>query len=216
LALFTGERSTPAHATTFQQSIYPTVGAAIGLVLGFVLAFGLIYAWNLFRTPYRQRNDALQLVDGIQKQYDAILDSVRFKLAFDSLVLDTGKTAQGVSAVNIGIRLQNMSNELIQYRVTKFKVMLDNKTVDNPTFLTPGLHVYPRKTSDYFYPTIEGVDFSKTTSGTLEYEVEYSSIPSKYWYMSGRKFLIWLLESAVRLTFRTQEEKDSAIGAPSN
>jgi len=91
----------PEHATTFQQSIYPTVGAAIGLVLGFVLTFGLIYGWSLFRAPYRQRDDALNMVKSIQQQCDIILDSVRFGLAFDTVTLGTGKSPEGISLAEL-------------------------------------------------------------------------------------------------------------------
>lgn len=184
---------TPTHATTFQQNLYPSVGTIAGVVLGLVLVFGLIYVWNLFRAPYRQRNDALRLAGNIQQQYDAILDSVRFGLAFDNVTMDTGKSSEGVPFVIVGIKLQNTSKELIQHRLLKFEVILGGKTVDNPTFLNTSIYIFPGKTSQYYYPAIEGVDITKPIFGTLEYEILYSSVPDKQWYMSRQKLAIDLL-----------------------
>jgi hypothetical protein len=184
---------TPTHATTFQQKLYPAVGAFAGVVLGFVLVFGLIYVWNLFRAPYRQRNDALRLAGNIRQLYDAISDSGRFGLAFDSVTMDTGKSLEGVPFVIVGIKLQNTSEELIQHRLLKLEVILGGKTVDNPTFLNASVYVFPGKTSQYYYPAIEGVDITKPIFGTLEYEILYSSVPDKQWYMSRQKLAIDLL-----------------------
>ena len=184
---------TPTHATTFQHNLYPAVGAFAGAVLGFVLVFGLIYVWNLFRAPYRQRNDALRLAGDIQQRYDAISDSVRFGLAFDNVTMDTGKSSEGVPFVIVGIKLRNTSEELIQHRLLEFEVILGGKTVDNPTFLSTSVYVFPGKTSQYYYPAIEGVDITKPIFGTLEYEIHYSSVPDRHWCMSRRKLAIDLL-----------------------
>jgi hypothetical protein len=193
LGAMAGVWLTPTHATTFQQNLYAAVGAAAGVVLGWVLVFGLIYVWNLFRAPYRQSKDALRLARDIQQQYAAILDSVRFGLAFDNVTMDTGKSSEGVPFVIVGIKLQNTSKELIQHRLIKFEVILGGKTVDNPTFLNTSVYVLPGKTSQYYYPAIKGVDITKPIFGTLEYEIHYSSVPDKHWCMSRRKLAIDLL-----------------------
>lgn len=184
---------TPTHTTTFQQYLYPAIGAAAGLVLGWVLVFGLIYVWNLFRAPYRQSNDALRLARDIQQHDAAILDAVRFGLAFDNVTIDTGKSSEGVPFVIVGIKLRNTSKELIQHRLLKFEVILGGKTVDNPTFLSTSVYILPGQTSQYFYPAIEGLDITKPIFGTLEYEIHYSSVPDKHWCMSRRKLAIDLL-----------------------
>jgi len=184
---------TPTHATTFRHNLYPAVGAFAGSVLGLVIVFGLIYVWNLFRAPYRQRDEALLLAGGIKQQYDAISDSLRFGLAFDNVTIDTGRSSEGVPFVIVGIKLQNKSDELIQHRLLKFEVILGGKTIDNPTFLNTSVYVFPGKTSQYYYPAIEGLDITKPIIGTLEYEIIHSSVPDKHWYMSTERLAIDLL-----------------------
>jgi len=39
-------------------------------VIGFFLIYGLVFLWNLFRTPYRQRNEARDKVDQYQREHD--------------------------------------------------------------------------------------------------------------------------------------------------
>lgn len=207
---------TPANSTAFRQNLYPTVGAAVGLVLGLVLVFGLIYLWNLFRAPYRQRNDAQKLAEHLQQQCDIVLDSVRFGLAFDDATIDTGRSPKEEPIVIVGIKLQNTSKELIQYKLINFKVILDGKTVENPTFQNTDVYVHPGKTSQYFYPAIKGVDMTKPTSGTLDYEIHYSSVPNKYWYKTRRKLIIDLEITDLatlqgRKGWRALEEEESAI-----
>lgn len=180
---------TPTNATTFRHNLYPAVGAFAGAVLGLIIVFGLIYIWNLFRAPYRQRIEALRLAD-IKQQYDAIADSLRLGLAFDDVTIDTGRSSKGVPFVIVGIKLQNKSDELIQHRLLKFEVVLGGKTIDNPTFLNTSVYVYPGKTSQYYYQAIEGLDITKPIIGTLEYEIIYSSVPDKQWYMSTQKLAI--------------------------
>lgn len=59
---FVGYGFTSSDSSSFAQFAYPTVGAGLGLIVGFVVVFGLIFCWNLFRAPYRQRNElAIQL-----------------------------------------------------------------------------------------------------------------------------------------------------------
>lgn len=53
-----GGNITPSDASKFWQNAYPGIGGAIGVISGFLLAFMGIFVWNLFRAPYRQRNEA--------------------------------------------------------------------------------------------------------------------------------------------------------------
>jgi hypothetical protein len=48
----------PLMATSFDQFIYPSIGAVVGIILGATIVFGFAYLWNLFRAPYKQRNEA--------------------------------------------------------------------------------------------------------------------------------------------------------------
>lgn len=183
----------PTHAPAFQKNLYPAIGAFAGAVLGWVLVFGLIYILNLFRAQSRERNDGVRLAGDIKQQYDTILDSVQSGLALDNVTMDTGKSSEGVPFVIVGIKLQNTSKELIRQSLKKFEVILGGKTVNNPTFLNTSVYVLPGGTYQYYYPAIEGVDLTKPLSGTLEYEINYSSVPGKHWSLSRRKLAIDLL-----------------------
>jgi len=72
---------TPTNATVFWQNLYPTVAAAIGLVLGFVLVFVGIFVRNLFRAPYRQRNEARARVQQLLDEAQQLEDETRPRLA---------------------------------------------------------------------------------------------------------------------------------------
>ncbi len=50
----------PDRATQFQQNAYSPIGGGAGVVIGFAIAFAGIFIWNLFRAPYRQRDEARQ------------------------------------------------------------------------------------------------------------------------------------------------------------
>jgi len=58
----------PPNPTTFQQFIFPTVGASIGVLLGFLIVYGLVYIWNLFRAPYRMLSEAKIKCDELTEQ----------------------------------------------------------------------------------------------------------------------------------------------------
>lgn len=66
-----GHWLTPLSSNPFWLFAYPTIGGGIGVVLGFAIVFGLILGWNLFRAPYRQRNEArarvVELEDELKK-----------------------------------------------------------------------------------------------------------------------------------------------------
>ncbi len=45
---------TPDTSTKLEQALYP----GIGILVGFVLPYLLVLSWYLFRTPYKQRDEA--------------------------------------------------------------------------------------------------------------------------------------------------------------
>jgi hypothetical protein len=70
----------PPNPTTFQQFIFPTVGASIGVIFGFFIVYGLVYIWNLFRAPYLQRNEARGKVDELVQEINALKEDFKKKL----------------------------------------------------------------------------------------------------------------------------------------
>ncbi|MBN1375430.1 MAG: hypothetical protein JXA01_04675 [Dehalococcoidia bacterium] len=51
-----GFKLLPLDSTPFQQFILPCIGTSAGLILGLVFVYLMIYLWNLFRAPYKQRD----------------------------------------------------------------------------------------------------------------------------------------------------------------
>lgn len=48
---------TPIDRSRLVQFLYPAAGGVVGIIVGLVLVFFLIFLWNLFRAPYRQRDE---------------------------------------------------------------------------------------------------------------------------------------------------------------
>lgn len=53
---------TPLNSSVFWRNAWPTIGGGLGIVAGFIIVFLTIYLWNLFRAPYKQRNEARSLL----------------------------------------------------------------------------------------------------------------------------------------------------------
>ena len=177
----------PESSTEFQQYFYPAAGAAAGVVSGFVVVFALIFVWHLFRAPYRQRDDAIELARQTQQKYESILSVVRHRLAFDSPALIT-KVFLDCITLQVGARFRNTSQEeMIEFKITKFKAIVADKTVEHPEFVTSSGFIHPLQTREYYFPVIRLEGRPDRFLGTLEYEVLYSSVPNTQWYRSARK-----------------------------
>ena len=148
------------------------------IVVCLIALFGLVLPW----TGYTVQNNLRNKVGDLQDEKDNILDTVAFKLAFDSVIMETTP----ISAT-VGMAFQNTSDQLIEYRVKWFDVVLDNKTVADPTFQTTGGYAYPKRIAHFYYPAITNIDTTQALSGTLEYGIHYSSVPNNHWYRSIKK-----------------------------
>lgn len=89
---------TPQSASPFQQNSYPAIGGGIGIIVGFITVFALVFVWNLFRAPYRQRNEAR--ADAIQRkeEYDELKQSIKEQKQ-STLVLTPHTYAIGLSGM---------------------------------------------------------------------------------------------------------------------
>jgi len=177
---------TPESPTKFQQYFCPAIGGAIGVIVGFVIVFALIFTWHLFRAPYKQRDDAIELAEQLQQKYNSGLSVVQRKLAFDSPALIT-KVFSDCITVQVGAKFRNACQEMIEFKVTKFKATVAGKTVENPKFVTSSGFISPSQIREYYFPSIRLEGKPARFWGMLEYEVLYSSVPNTQWYKSGRK-----------------------------
>jgi len=198
---------TPENSGTLQQSLYPAIGGAVGIIVGAVIVFALIFIWHLFRAPYRQRDDAIELAKQVQQKYDSILSVVRHNLAFNAPALRTTIFPDSI-AVQVGAEFRNTCQEMIEMKVTKFKATLAGKTVENPKFSTTSGFVSPSQVRQYYFQSIKLEDKPESFLGTLEYEVLYSSVPNTQWYKSARKIALECrLEGLnLRTSYRMEEE----------
>jgi hypothetical protein len=198
----------PETPSRVQQYLYPAAGGAVGVIVGFVIVFGLIFIWHLFRAPYRQRDDAIELAREIQQRHDSVLSRVRHNLVFDSPVLMTEVFLDCIT-VRVGARFRNVCQEMIEFKVTKFNVTLAGETVENPKFTTTSGFISPTQTRDYYFQPIKLEGKPKDFLGTLEYEVLYSSVPSTHWYRSTRKMDLRFRWEGTNLTASYQMEEES-------
>jgi hypothetical protein len=198
---------TPENSDRFRQYLYPCIGGIVGIIAGLGLVFAFIFIWNLFRAPYRQRDDALELAMQVQQKYDAVLSPVRYKLAFEGAVSRVKRLRDGI-VVQVGVRFRNIGQELIELKIVKLKVILNNKTVEKPKFLTTSGFIHPSQTKDYYFEGIKLEGKPEIVSGTLEYEALYSSVPNTQWYKSARRMLLQveLYKLPVGTSFQIQEE----------
>ena len=93
----------PAQPSSFQQFAYPGFGGTVGIIFGLVIVFVSIFLWNLFRAPYRQRDEArqrcykLQIEFESQKQIEAQMDKIRTDIGY--LIIDGTKVLKGFESV---------------------------------------------------------------------------------------------------------------------
>jgi hypothetical protein len=198
---------TPENPSNLQQYFYPAIGGAIGVIVGFIIVFALIFLWHLFRAPYRQRDDAIEVAKQGQQKYETILSIVRHNLAFDGPVLRT-KIFLDCITVQVGARFRNACQEMIEFKVTKFKVTLAEETVENPKFVTSSGFISPLQTRDYYFQSIKLEGKPDRFLGTLEYEVLYSSVPNTQWYKSARKMGLEFRWEGPNLTASYQMEEE--------
>lgn len=106
-----GGYGTPSDATVFWQNAYPIIGGAIGVIAGFVIVFILIFLCNLFRAPYRQRNEARIFCQELQLEKEPVLEIVEVK---EANYLQMGQT-HGLVITNKGTdRADDCRGQLIE------------------------------------------------------------------------------------------------------
>jgi len=204
---------TPEGADRLRQYIYPAIGGVVGIIAGAVLVFVFIFTWHLFRAPYKQRDNALELAMQVEEKYESVLSAVRHKLAFVAPAVPRIKRFRDSIAVQVGGEFSNTSQELIEMKIVKLKVILNGKTMEEPHFATTSGFIHASQTRDYYFPSIKLEGNPETISGTLEYEVHYSSVPNTKWFKSVRRMYIELnvVESNVKTSYKMLEESEGFI-----
>lgn len=149
------------------------------LALGLLLITGY-YAW--------QSN----LLNKVTKQTFEL--SHRPYLAFKSFHFNIHKIDDTTANIQGGIELENVGNVLLKFNVNSLRIILQDRTVGDPKFMNTGGYVYPKQNTAYRFDTIKNIDFSRfPISGTIEYELEYSSGTKKY--ISKKKSIVQIYEN---------------------
>ena len=125
---FLGFGLTPINATQQSQFAYPAVGGGIGVILGFVIVFGLIFVWNLFRAPYKQRDEARQRIRDIE---EAMLPHISVKAHSGRRISDWEKTEHLMWA-ELQVTNTNTEKELNDVEVNIVKCLTIAKKQDSP------------------------------------------------------------------------------------
>jgi hypothetical protein len=180
---------TPENSDKFWQYLYPAIGGVIGIVSGLGIVFAFIFIWYLLRAPYKQRDDAIEMAMEFKKEYESVLSAVQYKLAFEEVVSRLTKFRDGI-VVQVGVRLCNIVKEIIELKIVEFKVILNDKTVEKPKYSSISGFIHPSRKKDFYFEGIKLEGDPKVISGTLKYEVIYSSVPNTTWYKSGRRMSI--------------------------
>ena len=106
----------PSEATEAQSFWYPTGGGIAGVLLGLGGVFILILFWNLFRAPYRQRDETIQRVEHLEselekpKLFDVVCPTTSLGLAINRL--DDGSFRAAAASVGFGSILTAHRGEL--------------------------------------------------------------------------------------------------------
>lgn len=151
------------------------------LALALLLVTGY-YAWQSY------------LLNKVTKQTFEL--SHRPYLAFKSfefqvqIVNDTNANIRG------GIQLENVGNTLLKYEIKSLRIILQDKTVAKPNYMNTGGYVYPKQSTSFRFDTIQNINYSQfPISGTIEYELEYSSGTKKY--KSMKKSIVYILPDGI-------------------
>ena len=92
---FIGFWLTPSNTTTTGQFAWPTIGGGLGVIIGFTIVFGGIFVWNLYRAPYRQRDEARKIVKQLTTPLDSTINETIRLLQTESLKEVVGGCAIG-------------------------------------------------------------------------------------------------------------------------
>jgi hypothetical protein len=120
---FGGYWLVPTNAASQQQFAYPTIGGGIGVIVGFIIAYGLIYLWNLFRAPYRQRdelrsklseNQNLTPLSNRKELVTAIADAkiATIELIESEIYLKNNPNPKGLGRVMVTLDARNANSKL--------------------------------------------------------------------------------------------------------
>lgn len=102
------------NATLFQKFLYPSVGVVLGSIAGLIIVYMGTYSWNLFRAPYRQRNQLFDQINQLERDISE-MQIGKPTTEKEALIQGFEKTNQGIEQISKQIeKLSNpQSNEVI-------------------------------------------------------------------------------------------------------
>jgi hypothetical protein len=157
-----GSWLTPSGSNTLWQNLYPTIGAGIGVIVGFIIVFILIFAWNLFRAPYRQRDET-------QSELVKEVGSLAYSLQVVTVIQNWPPDIDGIGVI---IKLRNKFGNPLRYQVKTIAVTLDNTVLKAPNLVNNGGIIYDE--TDFILPVLlVGADRKQPHNGIINFIIDY-------------------------------------------
>lgn len=140
-----------------------------------LLAGGLLVAiiWA-FHDVLMERNAAR---NEVERRFSAL----RYALQREAIDYRMNLCPDGTWSVEAGLRLKNNSSEYVRYEMEQMNVVIEGRSVANPTFYNQGIVIPPHGTDVFRFPFIHGVP-DGWQSGSLEFTIRYGhpSAPLRY------------------------------------
>jgi hypothetical protein len=124
-----GSATLAGLTTTFIINTLPNwlVGVLtfFAFVFGMAIIYGFIYLWNLFRAPYRQRNELRKLVESQKKPFDSEIAETIQLLQAETLILKKDNEEKNpysfaevflsiADELSVGISLNSLESRIIE------------------------------------------------------------------------------------------------------
>ena len=171
----------PNGPTNAQAFWYPATGTIAGVVIGLVGIFLLIFAWSLFRAPYRELGEARSTIRNLWE-----MANLRF-LGFGvnraehrdhaSVFTPDGQEVRYLQ-LQLELRLRNTGDVSIQYEIKEMDVTIHGVSNPNPQMHSWGTIVPPQSDEIFRYDWVRGIRADRSPMhGQVSYQIE--------WWMTG-------------------------------
>lgn len=163
------------ESTSAQEFWYPASGSIAGVAIGIAMVFLLIFCWSLFRSPYRQRDEARSTVRNLLET--ASLQFLGFGLStvenrdHASLVTSGGQEVQYFK-LQLELKFRNRSKIPIQYDIKDMEFTLEGIGNSSPQMNSWGAVVPPQSDNIFRYDWVAITSDHSPMYGDIHYLLE--------------------------------------------
>jgi hypothetical protein len=127
------------------------------ILLALLAAVVLEGSFRVWRATDEERKGALAKRDAADQEVERRFAGLRYALQRESIAYHIELSPDGTRNIEVGLVLKNTSGEYLRYEVERMAVVIEGRTVENPTFYNRGYILPPQGTDTYRYPFIIGV-----------------------------------------------------------